>query len=117
WPTAVNTIEHLKPDVYAKGSDYADASRDLTGMIVEEQRAVAAGGGRVVYTDEQTFSSSSLINEHFSNLPPAADAYLRTFRQRHSADEVLTSLRGVANMSVLVVGEAIIDEYCYCVPL
>src|SRR5712692_3983671 len=31
WPTAVEALELIRPDVYAKGSDYADASADHTG--------------------------------------------------------------------------------------
>ena len=43
--------------------------------------------------------------------------YLRNFRQRHPAREVVGAFRELAEVRVLVVGEAIIDEYCYCVPL
>src|SRR5580700_10502892 len=39
WPTAVEAIELLRPDVYAKGSDYADPSSDHTGGITLEQNA------------------------------------------------------------------------------
>ena len=38
WPTAVETIQILKPDIYAKGSEYKKSENDLTGMIVEEER-------------------------------------------------------------------------------
>lgn len=117
WPTAVKTIEQLKPDVYVKGSEYADASRDLTGKILEEEEMVHAVGGRVVFTHEETFSSSTLINQFFSNLPTPAHDYLRNFRKRHSVVEVLGALRALADMDVLVIGEAIVDEYCYCIPL
>jgi rfaE bifunctional protein nucleotidyltransferase chain/domain len=117
WPTAIKTIEQLKPDVYVKGSEYADPSRDLTGKILEEEEMVRAVGGRIAFTHEETFSSSTLINQFFSNLPTYAQDYLRQFRQRHSVAEVLGALHALADLDVLVVGEAIIDEYCYCVPL
>src|SRR5205814_7480144 len=44
WPTAVEAIQTLRPDVYAKGSDYRDASADHTGGIMLEQQAVEGGG-------------------------------------------------------------------------
>ena len=33
WPTAIETLNLLKPDLYVKGSDYKNASGDLTGNI------------------------------------------------------------------------------------
>lgn len=117
WPTAVETIERLRPHVYAKGSDYADASADVTGGIVAEEAAVKAVGGRLLFTDEESFSSSGLINRFFSHLSPAAETFLRDFRRRHSSQRVIDALNSVARVRVLVIGEAILDEYCYCEPL
>ncbi|MFC1944127.1 adenylyltransferase/cytidyltransferase family protein [Chloroflexota bacterium] len=45
WPTAVEVIKKLKPDVYAKGSDYADEREDLTGKIREEEETIKSVGG------------------------------------------------------------------------
>lgn len=117
WPTAVETIYKLKPHVYAKGSDYTDPVADLTGKITEEEAAVRAVGGRIVFTQEEAFSSSNLINRFFSNLPVRTDAYLRYFRGRHSSKEVIEALQSLADVRVLVIGEAILDQYCYCAPL
>lgn len=117
WPTAVETIRRLKPDVYAKGRDYADPSQDLTGKIVEEEEAVRSVGGRILFTDEETFSSSNLINRLFSTLPTPTEMYLRDFRKRHAPPEVIDALQNLTDLRVLVIGEAIVDEYCYCVPL
>src|SRR5204863_8736216 len=66
WPMAVEAIQLLRPDVYAKGSDYRDAAADHTGGITLERQAVESTGGKLVFTDEITFSSSSLLNEHMS---------------------------------------------------
>ena len=65
WPTAVETIKKLKPHYYVKGSDYAQ-KEDITGKILEEEEAVRAVGGMLHFTDDISFSSSSLINAHFS---------------------------------------------------
>jgi len=40
WPTAMETIELLKPDIYAKGTDYKDAQKDYTGKsLMKRQRS------------------------------------------------------------------------------
>ena len=117
WPTAVETIRKLKPDVYVKGSDYAEREKDLTGEIYQEEEAVREGGGRIHFTDEITFSSTELLNVHFSVYHPEADEYLRAFRKKHTAEAVIAMLKNLKKMKVLVVGDAIVDEYHYCRPM
>ena len=114
WPSAVELIAILKPNFYVKGSDYSEAAKDVTGGIIAEQEAVEAAGGRIVFTDDITFSSSNLINRHSSNVPKEVSAYVHGFSARHSIDEVLRYLQGAKDLKVLLVGETIIDEYEYC---
>jgi len=112
-PTAIAAIEAIRPDVYVKGSDYQKPDEDITGNIARENRAVAEAGGRTVYTDEITFSSSKLLNEHFSVFSPEVKDYLRHFREAHTADEIIDAVKGLAGMKVCVIGDAIVDEYHY----
>jgi rfaE bifunctional protein kinase chain/domain/rfaE bifunctional protein nucleotidyltransferase chain/domain len=113
-PTAVEAIHAIRPDVYVKGPDYADMSKDVTGKIHDEEEAVRSVGGRIAFTTGATFSSTSLINQHMSTLPPEVQAYLADFAQRHPAGEVLDFVEKAKGLKVLLVGEPIIDEYVYC---
>lgn len=117
WPTAIETIARLKPHVYVKGSDYADPSADLTGRIVDEERAVRSVNGRIHFTDGEVFSSSHLINRFFSVYPDDTQQYLDQFRRRYSADQVIDYLQRLSTLRVLVLGEPILDQYCYCFAL
>ena len=63
WPTAEDTIKIIEPDIYSKGPDYKDHLDDITGKINDEEAAVNFVGGKIVYTDDITFSSSSLLNK------------------------------------------------------
>lgn len=117
YPTTVRTIKKLKPDVYVKGSDYADRKKDLTGEIDKEEGAIKSVGGRIHFTDEISFSSTELLNVHFSVYHEEADEFLREFRKKHSADDILSKLKALKKLKVLVVGDAIIDEYHYCQPM
>jgi rfaE bifunctional protein kinase chain/domain len=114
WPSAVEAIELLRPDVYAKGSDYADASKDHTGGIARERHAVESVGGSLVFTDEITFSSSSLLNQHMSIFSKEVNEYLDQFRCKFTVSDVTGYIARAQALRVLVVGEAIIDEYHYC---
>jgi len=111
WPLAVNAIKLLLPDTYVKGPDYQDVRKDITGGILEEAAAVKAVGGEIRFTDDVTFSSSSVLNERFSPYSGVTDRYLDDFRRRHSMGEVLGWLEQARSLRPLVIGEAIIDEY------
>jgi cytidyltransferase-like protein len=116
-PTAVNVIEQLRPDVYVKGIEYKDADNDVTGNIIDEQTAVEAYGGRIHFTDDITFSSSSLINHHLDLIDPKLRAYLASARERGFMTRLPDLIKRIENMRVLLVGETIIDEYNYVAPL
>jgi rfaE bifunctional protein kinase chain/domain/rfaE bifunctional protein nucleotidyltransferase chain/domain len=113
WPSAVELLRTIKPDVYAKGPDYKDHQQDLTGKIGEEEAAVVAGGGRVHYTEGLTFSSSNLINRYLSSHSDDVNTYLENFRKAFTPERIRESLDSLRGLRVLIVGEAILDEYVY----
>ena len=114
WPTAVETIKMLKPHFYVKGSDYADRDNDLTGKIYEEDEAVKSVGGALHFTDEISFSSTSLINTFFSPYPQEAKDFFHAFKNKYSANDIIRCLKELQDLRVLVIGDIIIDEYHYC---
>tara|TARA_B100000676_G_scaffold286214_1_gene315597 strand:+ start:4460 stop:6031 length:1572 start_codon:yes stop_codon:yes gene_type:complete len=111
--TAVPLIEAIKPDFYVKGSDYADPAQDVTGKIDEERELVEKCGGQIVFTDEITFSSSALINEHFDIYNPEARTFLDDLRRNDSGERTLELVDRLADLKVLIIGETIVDEYDY----
>lgn len=114
WPASVETIKLLKPDIYVKGADYKIAEKDITGGIVSETEAVHSVGGQIRFTDDITFSSSNLLNRYLPSFPPAVNDFLEEFRRRHSSDELFGDIESLRRLKVLVIGEAILDEYVYC---
>lgn len=117
WPTAVDTIQIIKPDIYAKGSEYKDAKKDITGKIIDEENAIHAVGGSLIFTEDIVFSSSRLINKNFSNLSEETREFLVEFSNHYSSEDVLKFLKNAEKLKVLVIGETIIDEYNYCEPI
>ncbi|MBI3297900.1 MAG: adenylyltransferase/cytidyltransferase family protein [Elusimicrobia bacterium] len=114
WPDAVQTIKLLRPSIYMKGSDYRSMKDDVTGGIRREKRAVESGGGKLVFTDEVVFSSSSLINRHLPAFTPELAKFFEGFTRRHGVASVLGWLEDAKRLSLLAVGEAIVDEYAFC---
>ena len=117
WPSAEGVIRLIHPDVYVKGSDYETAGDDVTGMIEMERRAIEDCGGRIVFTDDIAFSSSSLINQHLGLFDPAVHGYLSQLRGGDFMDRALAAIDGVEDMTVLLVGDAIVDEYQFAAPM
>ena len=113
-PTAVDAITAIRPDIYVKGPDYTDPSDDISGNISVEEETVVALGGRIYFTQAPTMSSSKIINAHLPSQPSSTNEWLERFRAKHSEADVLGWLEQVANLNVLVIGEAIIDEYVQC---
>jgi rfaE bifunctional protein nucleotidyltransferase chain/domain len=106
--TAVPAIRLLKPDFYVKGPDYKDVSEKHLSAEVE------AVHGRIVFTNDVTFSSSRLINQHLQTFPDGTSKYLAEFSSSHSYKAVLGYMESARFLKILVVGEPILDEYIYC---
>ncbi len=113
-PTAAEAIAVIKPNVYVKGADYVDAAKDVTGGINLEVSAVTAHGGRMHFTGGPMMSSSELLNGYFDVYPPETRAWLKGIGGSHSIDEIVSHLDRIRRLKILVVGEAIIDEYFFC---
>ena len=58
YPTAVEMIYQLKPSVLAKGWEYKS---NMTDSLRAEIAALEAVGGRLIFTPESEFSTTSLV--------------------------------------------------------
>jgi len=113
-PTAEEPIKVLKPDFYCKGPDYKNKQLDLTGKIGEEEKAIKECGGKLIITDDFSFSSSSLINQYLSDFDDGTKMWVDKFKQTHTSDSIINSMRSLKDLRCIIIGEAIIDEYAYC---
>ncbi|MEM6794616.1 MAG: PfkB family carbohydrate kinase [Acidobacteriota bacterium] len=113
WPTAEETLRRLRPDVYVKGAEFRERGADPTGKMELERRVAAEVGTRVEFIDDLVFSSSQLINRHVPVYPPEVSGYLERVRRRSSHPEAAALLDRLRDLRVLVVGDAIVDEYVY----
>ncbi len=116
-PDAVSAIHRLRPDIYIKGQDYQNPEGDITGKIGMEREAVEAVGGRIQFTDEVTFSSTELINRHLNVFEPHIRDHLDKQRREGGLAEMLALIERVKDYKVVLVGDAIVDEYQYVLPM
>jgi rfaE bifunctional protein kinase chain/domain/rfaE bifunctional protein nucleotidyltransferase chain/domain len=111
---AIDMINKIMPDIYFKGIEYKNNKSDLTGMIKSEKKAVKSVGGQIKYSDEQTFSSSSLLNEYGNLFSTSQKTYISKIKKKFSFQAISKMIESFSDTKVLIIGETIIDEYVFC---
>ena len=114
WPVAVETIKMLKPAIYSKGPDYKNHVNDITGKIGDEEKAVESIGGTIKYTDDITYSSSSLLNKFGNVYSKTQKSFIEKMLMGQDFEKIKIRLDELQNLKVLVIGETIIDQYVFC---
>ena len=115
--TAFGVIDILKPALYVKGAEYSKSEDDVTGNIDAEVSRVRLHGGDVYFTGGDVFSSTKLINNVFNVLPEKAKEFARELKESADAEFIAEEVNKFSKLSVLVVGDVIIDEYIHTAPL
>lgn len=119
-PSALSVIEKIQPDYYIKGPDYLNRKHNpkIPRKLDDEAKAVTEYGGQVIITDDDViFSSSKLINDYLAVYPPRTKKYLETIKGKYSPEQIFEKLAQLSKLKVLIIGDAIIDQYHYCVPM
>jgi cytidyltransferase-like protein len=111
--SASDVISILKPDYYFKGVEYRNKKLDLTKKIYEEENLVKKYKGKIIYTNEITFSSSNIFNE-LSNYSKDQKNFLRRVKEKYSSEKMLRTLENLLKKNINIFGEIILDEYVFC---
>lgn len=114
FSTAIKVIETLRPDFFVKGPDYRDKEKDITGGILEEERVVESCGGKLVFTEDETESSSHLLNQFFNSWDEDQRGMIENIKSLMPIDSVVKEIEAIRDLKILVVGEPIIDTYVFC---
>lgn len=111
--SAVKIIKLVRPSFYVKGPDYKNNKLDKTKKIFLEKKAVESFGGKIIYTSDVVFSSSKIINSNNLNLDENQRNFINNLKKKYTYDDIIKELYKFKSLSVLVVGELIIDKYCF----
>lgn len=117
YSNATPAINYIRPHFYVKGPDYKNLNDDPTGNIFNEKREVEYHGGKLVFTNEEIFSSSALINRFFAPWTEEQKKAIEEVRGLGGMALIKTELEQISKeLSVVVVGELIWDKYVFVKP-
>ncbi|HWB58590.1 MAG TPA: PfkB family carbohydrate kinase [Chthoniobacteraceae bacterium] len=108
---AIEAIDCVKPDIYCKGTEYANPDNDVTGNIGDDIAAVKRHGGDVRYIGSVVFSSTKLINNAFENLAAPVKNFCRNLAKTCTPDAFRDAVESLAGLKVLLIGDIIFDRY------
>lgn len=111
------SVRNIQPDVFAKGQGHKDRDAAMHRKIFEEEKELYLGKCKVFQTESAPVSSTGIIKNFLDIYSEDTKAYIRTFSNRYSFDDVCRHLDALKDLKVLLIGDGIIDEYCYCTPM
>lgn len=111
---SVKVINLIKPDFYAKGLEYKNFKKDITGNIIKETNAVKKNKGKIIFVDKPTFSSSNLINNSEILYNEVQKNFIKKLKVKYGTDQMIKFLDKFKKIKSLIIGETIIDKYSYC---
>ncbi len=110
-------VKRIKPDIFAKGKSHKERDREIHEKIFEEERELYFGKSKILETMGFAFSSSQIINNFLDIYPEETKSFIRKFAQKYSFNDILDWINSLKALKVLLIGDAIIDEYHYCSPI
>ena len=111
---AIDIINKIKPNYYVKGLDYKNFKDDITGQIKKERLAVKKNGGKLVFTEDHTYSSSSILNQFADTYNLSQKKFIHKIKTKINLNNFNKQINKLQDLKVLVIGEAIIDKYVFC---
>ncbi|MDC1169946.1 PfkB family carbohydrate kinase [Candidatus Pelagibacter sp.] len=116
-PSAIEAIRQIKPDFYSKGKEYQDINKDITKKIKAEINEVKKNKGKIIYTDELTFSSSKILHDLELILSPEQLNEVKNIKRHDNFQSISEKFKKLKKLKILVIGEIILDKYTVCEPL
>jgi rfaE bifunctional protein nucleotidyltransferase chain/domain len=110
---ATEAIQTIRPHIYCKGKEYEDPDFDDSGGLEEEVRAVEAVGGEVRFVGAIKASSTRLLNLYFEHPSAPVSEFCGMLASKYTRRGLGEAVESLADLRVLIVGEAIFDRYAY----
>jgi cytidyltransferase-like protein len=111
--SSIDTINLIRPNFYVKGPDYKDNFKDKTKKIFLEKKAVEKNGGKIRFTNDITFSSSSILNTSNLIFDDKQRDFINKLKKKFTYNQIQEILKKFKDLKILIIGELIVDKYCF----
>ncbi|HEY0008817.1 MAG TPA: PfkB family carbohydrate kinase, partial [Tepidisphaeraceae bacterium] len=113
YPTAVELLEQLQPDIYVKGREYETNSDP---RFLAERDTVVRHGGEVVFSSGDVVYSSTALIGSLTNTGAFNSEKISRFTRQHAIEAASTEavLRKCRGLKTVVIGDFILDRYHFC---
>jgi bifunctional ADP-heptose synthase (sugar kinase/adenylyltransferase) len=115
--TPFQCVKMIKPQIFAKGRAYLERDQQIHARIFGEERESRFGDSIIYETTGFSFSTSNIIGNYLELYPDDTKAFLKRFSEKYPFGEIVQSLNSLRDLKVLLIGDGIIDEYDYCLPM
>jgi len=110
----VKVINKIKPHFYCKGPDYSNPQTKVDVNLKKEILATKKNFGKFVSIQEQSFSSSKLINLYgMQDLDESCKKYISEIGAKYKLEDIFSEIKKIQKLKILVIGETIIDKYIF----
>ena len=105
----LSNIDIIKPDYFAKGSDYI--SDGIHPKTLEEKKLIQSYGGKIIFTPgDIVFSSTAIIEDSPPKIKYEKLKSLMDVENINFSD-LYNTMNKIKNKRVLVIGDTIVDSY------
>ena len=111
--SSIDVINLIKPNFYVKGPDYKESYKDKTKKISLEKKVVKKNGGEIKFTNDATFSSSNILNTSNLVFNDKQRNFINTLKKKFTYTQIEKNFKKFKNLKILIIGELIIDKYCF----
>lgn len=99
-------------EVARRGGNHVEgSSKGMINKLYEREHRTRPGTPGV---QDVSFNSTGLINGFFESIPAHAQRYVESFRERFGWQDISDLLDRMKALKVVVVGDTILDDYCFC---
>ena len=110
-------VKLIKPDVFARGQGQTERDKALHDKIFEEERELYWGKLKLCHTSGMALDTAKIISMLGAHFPKQTIEFLEEFTRKYTFEDVASRIEDLKDLKVLLIGDAIVDEYHYCSPM
>ena len=110
-----NCVNLLRPNIFAKGvGGFRNRHGDVHEKLLTEEKGLYFDRIAIHETKGASFSASTVIKDFLDIYPEDTKKFLHGIAGKYGFESISARLNSLKDMKVLLIGDGIIDEYCYC---